>query len=292
MTPKLLRTFLAVERTGNISIAAAQLNLAQSTVSDQIQSFEVQIGTALFERTRGGIRLAPAGQTLKPYAEAILAMTDEAVAALAHDHRPRSGTLAIGALETIAAQWLPERLSGFRKAHSDIGLRLQAANSGDLMRLVKDGGLDAILCFEARDLDPKLVGRVVAHEPLALISKADGQPDRAPGFVTTRSGCIFRRIFDENIAAFESSGGRIIAEVDSIAAIVNLVAQGDGAALVPEMAAAEALRNGQVRRLGNAAASKHVRLSLVWRRRRVQPPALRYLLKSFPSHQSVSTVTM
>ncbi|TJW73014.1 MAG: LysR family transcriptional regulator, partial [Mesorhizobium sp.] len=78
MHPRLLKTFLAVARTRNITRAAAEVNLAQSSVSDQIQALEAELGADLFTRSRQGLELTPAGDALKPYAEGLLALADDA----------------------------------------------------------------------------------------------------------------------------------------------------------------------------------------------------------------------
>src|ERR1700737_3106991 len=66
MYPRLLRTFLAVARSRNITRAAQQIHLAQSSVSDQIQSLETELGTDLFTRSKLGLELTRAGEALMP----------------------------------------------------------------------------------------------------------------------------------------------------------------------------------------------------------------------------------
>lgn len=46
MHPRLLRTFLAIARHGNVTRAAAEVHLAQSSVSDQLQTLEAELGAA------------------------------------------------------------------------------------------------------------------------------------------------------------------------------------------------------------------------------------------------------
>jgi DNA-binding transcriptional LysR family regulator len=57
MHPRLLKTFLAVARSRNVTRAAEQVHLAQSRVSDQIQALETELGAELFVRTRQGLLL-------------------------------------------------------------------------------------------------------------------------------------------------------------------------------------------------------------------------------------------
>ncbi len=73
MNPRQLKTFLAVARHGNFTRAASEANLAQSSLSDQMQALEEELGAPLFERSRQGVTLTPAGDVLRSYAEEILA---------------------------------------------------------------------------------------------------------------------------------------------------------------------------------------------------------------------------
>lgn len=51
MNPHQLKAFLAVARLGNLTRAASEANLAQSSLSDQMQSLEQELGVQLFERS-------------------------------------------------------------------------------------------------------------------------------------------------------------------------------------------------------------------------------------------------
>lgn len=71
LDPRALRTFLAVCRESSISGAARVLNISQPSVSVAISQLEHQLGATLFERSRAGIRLTPAGEVLLRRAEAM-----------------------------------------------------------------------------------------------------------------------------------------------------------------------------------------------------------------------------
>jgi len=94
--PRLLKTFLAVARSRNVTHAAKEVHLAQSSVSDQIQSLEAELRTSLFARSRSGLRLTPAGETLKSYAQDILALADEGRAAVQATAGQMAGSVTIG----------------------------------------------------------------------------------------------------------------------------------------------------------------------------------------------------
>src|ERR1700751_3041084 len=80
-----LTIFRAVVRENGVTRAAAKLNRVQSNVTTRIKQLQEQPGTDLFTRTGRRRVLPPAGETLLPYAERLLALADEARHAVRED---------------------------------------------------------------------------------------------------------------------------------------------------------------------------------------------------------------
>ena len=76
-----LRYFVVAEE-GHVGRAARRLHVSQPPLSRQLRGLEDELGAPLFERTRRGMRLLPAGEVLLGHARAILARIDDAVAAV------------------------------------------------------------------------------------------------------------------------------------------------------------------------------------------------------------------
>lgn len=286
MHPRLLKTFLAVAATRSVTRAAEAVHLAQSSVSDQIQSLEGELGATLFTRSRTGLELTPAGLALKPVAEELLRLDGEARAAV-QAAAGTSGQVTIGALETIASARLAPWLPGFQASHPDITVRLTVAGSGALLRLLEAGEIDAAFCFDARSSAPddRLLRRTISAEPLVLIAAAgqggagiDLATLATRRFVATEPGCIYRNMFDTAFAEAGLAAPVPFSEVGSIGAIVRLVAGGAGLALVPRLAVGDALLRGEIVEVPWPGRIQAAPLAMVWRRRRVQPPALAKLL--------------
>ncbi|MDF3212447.1 MULTISPECIES: LysR family transcriptional regulator [Mesorhizobium] len=290
MHPRLLKTFLAVARSRNITRAAEVVHLAQSSVSDQILALEAELGAALFTRAKSGLELTPAGLALQPIAEDLLRLDGEARAAVQAAAGSTSGHLTIGALETIASARLAPWLPGFQAGHPDITVRMKVAGSGALLRQLEDGDIDVAFCFDRRDFakgasDKHFARRTIAAEPLVLVA-APGQGS-VPGdlaalgelqFVATEPGCIYRHMFDTAFAEAGAAAPRLANEVGSIGAIARLVAAGAGLALVPRLAVPDALARGDIVEMRWPGQMRTAPLVMIWRRRRVQLPALKQLL--------------
>lgn len=290
MNPKLMRTFLAVLRHGSFTRAAEDVHLAQSTVSDQIQTLESELGTALFIRLKVGLEITPAALALRPYAEDMLTLRDEAFAAVANAVDQEGQSLSVGCLETIASCRLASWLPGFRTRHSGIDVKLRIAGSGELRRLLEQGELDAAICFYDDKPGSSFVVKTLAKEPLTLIQNparkmvtqfADFGTLAAEEFVVTEIGCTYRRMFDELFHQIGVEPPRPIAEVNSVASIINFVAAGSCLGIAPRLAVDAGIRRGDIAEVPwPVSTSPSVSLAMIWRRRRIQPPALRQFLKA------------
>lgn len=282
-----LRTFVAVAATLSFTRAAAMVHLAQSSVTEQIQALEADLGAALFERSRHGLRITQAGRSLLPYAERLLALAHEARAAVAATTGQIAGTLSIGSLETLSASCLPPLLAAFRRTHPEVTLQLEVAGSGVLLQRLRRGEVDVCFVFGEPANDEALCSEPVAEEPLVVIAprqhrlasmeEANALSLAAEPWLVTRPGCVYRRMFDQ---AFRDAGmaqPTIIGEFDSIGTIRALVENGSGCALLPRLAIADAVDRLVVQPWKGSAET--VSIHMLWRRRPLLPPALQLFLE-------------
>jgi DNA-binding transcriptional LysR family regulator len=299
MRPNLLRTFLAVARHRNITRAASEVHLAQSSVSDQVQTLEAELGVDLFTRSRPGLALTAAGEALKPYAESILALSDEARIAIEAAAGQSARTLTIGALETIASAKMPRWLSAFREKYPDVAVQLKIGGSRELVQKLERGDIDIAFCFDKGELDARFFKRVVSTEPLVLVGPPD-QPLTMGGadlgalaarkFVTTEVGCIYRHLFDATFTAAGVAPPRVVAEVDSIGTIARLVAAGAGLALLPRLAVIDALEDGKLAELSWPGPVQAASLVAIRRRRAQAPIAKQFLASIEPAAPPVRSI--
>jgi DNA-binding transcriptional LysR family regulator len=78
---RLVRYFIAVAEHRHFGRAAADLLIAQPSLSRQIRSLEQQLGARLLDRTPQGTRLTEAGEVFLPRAKALLRSAAQAAAA-------------------------------------------------------------------------------------------------------------------------------------------------------------------------------------------------------------------
>jgi DNA-binding transcriptional LysR family regulator len=245
MDLKRLKTFVRVARTLNLSEAARQIHRTQSSVTEQIQALEADLGVALFDRSHRKLALTAAGACLLDHAARLIALTDEARAAVLAAGGAAAQTLVVGGIETIAAAFLPDVVARMAATHPHVTVRATVAATSALQEGVRDGTLDAACFFGTLAPDGDVDCRVIAHEPLVLIVPPDhplaGRAGAANAdiaherFLVTGQGCAYRRMFEAALRARPEAQPQIAGEFDSVAAIVGLVERGLGCAIVPRM---------------------------------------------------------
>lgn len=230
-----LRIFRAVVREGGITRAAERLHRVQSNVTTRIRQLEEDLGATLFLREGKRLHLAPAGQVLLDYADRLLALADEARAAV-QDPRPR-GLLRLGAMESTAAVRLPGPLSAFHRQFPDVVLELRTGNPQVLAAAILAGDIDAALVSEPVADAP--FEKVLAFgEELVVVSALDHPPIDTPGnlpvaMVAFEHGCPHRRRLE---AWYQRRGGmpERVVELGSYHAMLGCVVIGMGVALLPK----------------------------------------------------------
>ena len=269
------RQFLHLAEELHFGRAASRLHMTQPPLTLAIQSLERRLGVPLFERSRRGVALTPAGAALLP-----------AVQRLVHDAEglPRiaqaaaagqAGRLRLAFVSSIAYGPLPEWLRSFRAAHADVALQLREATLDVQLAAFDSDDIDAGFVLHAPGAVPPALGAWLAlREPLVLaLPQAHALADKRPlrwADVAAEPLVIFPReiapsLFDAVLAAYRASGAtpRIAQEAIQMQTIVNLVSAGMGVAWVPETVT-QLQRPGVIyRALPGAALSCET--SLVWR---------------------------
>ncbi len=229
-----LRVFQAVVRQGGVTRAADHLGRVQSAITARIQQLEERLDQKLFSRQGRKMVLTPSGRTLLDYSEKLLALADEAEAALQSD-MPR-GVLRIGSMESTAAVRLPAPLAEFSARYPKVVLEMQTGNPTMLSKALLRGEIDA--AFVAEPVAEKRFEFITAFVETPVIVTADTHPPigGAHGCPSTvlvfEHGCPHRKLLEHWFARQKDVPERTI-EMGSYHAMLGCVLAGMGAALVP-----------------------------------------------------------
>ena len=130
-----IEVFNAVMHTGSVSAAARLINISQPAVSRTLQHAELQLGFALFQRSKG--RLTPTSEALAllPHMEKLFAQLEE-VQRLADSLRKGRATdeLRIASVLALSHEVLPRALAQFKHKHPNVTVSLQSLHSPQIVQ--------------------------------------------------------------------------------------------------------------------------------------------------------------
>lgn len=137
MTLLQMRYFLAVCRCQNITHAATELHIAQSTLSQSMQALEDETGLNLFLRAGRTIVISQAGQQLAQKLARLLQQVDQVEGEI-RDMAMRHNKVRIAIPQQQASYLLPYLLSEFQQQHPEIQLDITEPYGLEAARLVRD----------------------------------------------------------------------------------------------------------------------------------------------------------
>ncbi len=256
MDTRLLRTFTVLARTGSFTAAAAELHLAQSTVTVQVRSLERELGTRLFDRLPTGTLLTGTGRRLLERAEEVLdaeARLRGAAAAVSGDGTVE-GEVSVGAGESLCAARLPGVIASLRRTHPRIDVSLRPVDSAAAVAGLRAGQLDLALLLEPEVAYADLVARLIAREPLVYLAAPDHPlAGRAAGwaelaresFFVHEEGCSYSDRLVRTLLTLPGPRPRLT-RFGSIEAARSCVAAGLGLTLLPRATVERQLRDGSL----------------------------------------------
>jgi len=241
-----LRYFVAVAESRSFSKGAAACDVAQPSLSQQIQKLEREVGRRLFDRLGRTVALTDAGRALLPRARRILAEVDGVERAVAEEVEEGRGTLAIGAIPTIAPFLLPGAINRFTKAQPQAELLVREDLTGNLLEGMLRADLDLCVCALPIE-DERIAWEELVTEPL-VVAAATGHPlaksrgirpadlEGQPAVVLHELHCL-----GEQVCSFcrqRRVSPRIVCRTTQLTTVRSLVELGLGVSLVPRMCAA------------------------------------------------------
>ena len=148
---ELYRVFKEVAETGNISVAAKNLYISQSAVSQSIKQLETALQARLFARSPRGVSLTSEGQMLYQYVRSALGLNATGEDKLSQAQQLLLGTLVIGASDTVTSFFLTPYLEAFHRQHPGIRLKIVSGRSAKVLSMLKSGAVDIAFASSPAD---------------------------------------------------------------------------------------------------------------------------------------------
>ena len=154
---ELYRVFYTVAKCGSLTRAAEELYISQPAVSQSIKQLETQLGVSLFNRTRRGMELsAQGGKVIFAEVERALALLKEAENRLAQVQASATGTIRIGASDTIFEYFLADKIVDFHEKFPAVKIELMADFTPDTIEKLKANRCDVAFVNLPIEVDPEL----------------------------------------------------------------------------------------------------------------------------------------
>ena len=235
-----LRYFVRVVELGSISRAALDLQLVQSALSQQISRLEGELSTRLLQRTSKGA--APTEAGLAFFREAQLALRHVDEAARAAREARLSGTVSVGLAPTTASVLGVPLIRAMRERHLHVRLHMVESLSGHLSTMLNARQLDLAVLFDTHPARRWSVTPLL-EEKLFLIGSRHGALPVAGGklrmaqlkgvpLILPSGPHGLRSTLDAAFARAKLQP-TVVAEIDSLAMLMDAVDAGLGCTLQP-----------------------------------------------------------
>ncbi len=236
-----LRAFRALAAQRSFTRAAAASHLSQPAFSALIRQLEETLGVRLFDRSTRHVGLTAEGEEFELAAARVLAEFDTAFSGMRERAARQRGRVSIALLPSLAADWLPEVLAGFRAEYPGIELEVADVLSEPCIERVRSGRADFALAATRADT-PELAAEPFCSDDFHLVCPAghplatlrDPRPkDLAPyPFVHLSRTSSVRQYLD---AATHPQPLAAVLEVEQLATVAGMVRAGLGISIVPAL---------------------------------------------------------
>ncbi|MFA6267304.1 MAG: hydrogen peroxide-inducible genes activator [Pseudolabrys sp.] len=277
LTLRQLRYLSSLARHRHFGRAAEECAVTQPALSMQVRELEREIGAELVERRHGDITLTELGADVARRADHILAATRDLVDFARH-REVLAGPLKLGIIPTLAPYILPRVLPHLQKHYPLLRLEVRETQTKALLDELASGALDAVmLALPAEGADVETLPlfndafllAVPADDPLPARMRVDVRDVDQRRLILLEEGHCLR---DQALAFCatrrnnQPAGQQASLGATSLATVMQMVANGYGVTLVPEVAIDAKMQDPRVRLLRFRDPEPGRSVGLAWRR--------------------------
>jgi LysR family transcriptional regulator, nitrogen assimilation regulatory protein len=240
---KQLEYFRHVAELGSFTRAAAFLSVVQPALSRQVRQLEVELGQNLFDRNGRGVVLTEAGTRLLEHTRGILTQIGRARQDLEDQRKGDSGHVTLGLPPSLGRSVTVPLVKAFEHQLPNARLATVEGLSAYILEWLNIGRVDCALVYNALP-SPSVDLQPLLDEQLFLIAPVAGRGARKarkavsldelgdyPLIIPSRPHAM--RMSVENALASVEVKIKVAYEIECIPAIIDLVRQGLGFAVLP-----------------------------------------------------------
>ncbi len=260
ITLRQLRYLSALAKYGHFGRAAEACAVTQPALSMQIRDLERKLGVAVVERRPGDAMLTDVGREIARRGEDLLAASRDLVDFARHRSGLLKGRLTLGMIPSLAPYLLPRILPVLQNRFPELRLELRETQTRQLVEDIKSGALDAaMLALPVGEPD---IDTIKMFEDLFLLAVPSGDPraettpvavgdiDQTRLILLEEGHCLRDQAlaFCATAARGRTTGaGGTVFGASSLATVMQMVANGYGITLIPQIAADIERRDGRVK---------------------------------------------
>lgn len=283
MDTRFLQTFVAVAESGSMADAARKLDLAPTTIAQQMKALEADIGTELLMRVGRTVRPTVVGARIVEQARDLLRGVRDLRSAASDTGLP-AGPLRLGATPTALTGLLPPILRRWMSAQPATQIYIEPGTSATLLQRVMSGELDAaIMVHPTFALHKTCAWQLLREEPLIMLTPKEMKVQdvlltaaREP-FIQYDRNVVAGKMADDYLRS-KNIRPKVRFELDGIEHIAQLVAEGFGVSILPDWPQLTA-PDGRTKRWKLAAPFPSREVGLVWLRQSTRSPLATALCK-------------
>ncbi|MCS6294835.1 MAG: LysR family transcriptional regulator [Nitrospira sp.] len=237
-----LEYFMAVATHHNFSRAAEHVHVSQPSLSIQIAGLEKELGTRLFDRLGRKVVLTQAGELFQVHAERALREVEQAEQVVHELLGAKRGRLVVGTLSTVNSYLIAPLVSRFKQRFPDIHLQVHAQPSSEIVNGLLTNRLDVGICLLPLS-HAHITTIPLFEERLALIAPASMKIGKIrtrmqdlaqlPLVLMPADYCLRKMV--ESECAKAGVHPQVVLEMSSPEGILQAVAEGTGATILPEL---------------------------------------------------------
>jgi LysR family carnitine catabolism transcriptional activator len=241
LSTRQLRAFIALAHEKNFTRAATVSHLSQPAFSALIRQLEETLGVRLFDRTTRMVSITREGSDFADAARRVLDEVEAALTVVSDSAALRTGRISIALLPSLAADWLPGVLAGFRSAHPGVETQVADILSEPCIEAVRSGRADFALAATRADTPELFAERFCSDDfylvckpghPLLKLKTLRPKDVAAWPFVHLSRTSSVRQYID---GATKPRAFTSIMEVDQLATVSGMVRAGLGVSIVPAL---------------------------------------------------------
>jgi DNA-binding transcriptional LysR family regulator len=169
---RLLKYIVAVAETSNFTRAAERLFLAQPSLSKQIRDLEEEIKFPIFDRSRDGVRITPAGEMVLAYARETLRAREELVTMARAVHLGNVPTLRLGFSSFVNSHLLQSFRERYESMFPGCQIQLAGGDPTHVLQRINQRSVDCAILPMPIDNDLYHVQQI-SQSPLVVCMRSD-----------------------------------------------------------------------------------------------------------------------